>query len=348
MKRLEIFLRHSVIKILKLLSRKSKSPSVKPDGNSKILIIRLNNLGDALVTTPLIRIIKKYTGAEIKVAASKRNYFIFQNNKNISEILLYDKSFSGFFRLLKKINSNKFDCIIDAHTDTSGTVSLLTAFSKSPLKVCLQKESAPICNLIAPYNAEDGSHIIEMICRIADVLKINYSSEDIKMEYDFLPASDDKVKYFLSSSYQTSSKLIGINFFAGSDARFWGISNYQNLISYLTEKGFKVIPISDVRNLDLAAKICPDEKIFCGSFDELAALVSKLDYLITPDTSLVHLCSIYNIPSFILFVKYKLKGSLWTPYKTKYESIITEEPELKYIPYKDAKTHIINFLGINE
>jgi ADP-heptose:LPS heptosyltransferase len=157
-----------------------------------------------------------------------------------------------------------------------------------------------------------------------------------------------KAKYHIQNYCQGNGKIIGINFFAGSDARFWGTDKFIKLIDYLYGKNFRLIPISDTNNLELAKQICPDKKIFCGSFDELAALVSKLDYLITPDTSLVHLCSIYNIPAFIFFVKYRLSGSLWTPYKTYYESVITEESTLKNISFEEALIKIKKFLNINE
>lgn len=348
MKKAEVFLRNIVIYLLKLISRKSRKPVKSPDSKSKILVIRLNNIGDALVTTPLIKIIKKYTDAEIKVVAGKRNYFIFENNKNISDILLYDKSVKGFFRLLKQINSSDFDYIIDTHTDTSSTVSLLAAFTKASYKVCLQKNTSSLYNIVTPYDAESEIHIIEKVCRIAEALGISYTEDDIQMEYNFLSKSEDKAKYFIKNYCSGNGKIIGINFFAGSSARFWGTDKFIKLIDYLDSKDFRLVPISDTNNFELAKQICPVQKIFCGSFDELAALVSGLDYLITPDTSLVHLCSIYKIPAFIFFVKYRLSGSLWTPYKTYYESVITEESTLKNISFDEALIKIKKFLNIND
>ena len=348
MKYFEKLLRNSVVFLLKIISGRHKKSSIEINNKSKILLIRLNNIGDALVTTPLINILKKYTGAEIKVIASKRNYFVFQNNPHISEVIIYNKSIIGFFTLIKKINSNKFDCILDSHTDTSTTVSMLIALSKSPLKICLNKDTSSLYNLVVPYLDSEEIHIVEKICKLALALNIEYNAEDIKMEYNYSKESEEYVLNFLKTQRLNSYPIIGINFFAGSDARFWGIENYKNLIKYLTEKNFNIIPISDIENLSIAKKIIPEEKIFCRSFDELAALISKLDFLITPDTSLVHLCSIYNIPSVIFFVKYNFKGHIWTPYKARYEAIITEEPTLKNIPFAQALEPINKLLGINE
>jgi ADP-heptose:LPS heptosyltransferase len=71
-------------------------------------------------------------------------------------------------------------------------------------------------------------------------------------------------------------------------------------------------------------------------FDEFCAAISKLDFLFTPDTSAVHIASAFNIPVFGLYVKYNTNDMIWSPYKSKFECIITTEPNLNTVSFEDT------------
>ena len=109
MKDLEILLRRFLLKMLLLIKRKPKRLSLPVFGKeSKILFIRLNRIGDALVTTPLLSEIKRQIGCKIFVLASSSNYFIFENPKLADEIVVYRKKANGIFSLIKMINKIGF------------------------------------------------------------------------------------------------------------------------------------------------------------------------------------------------------------------------------------------------
>ena len=49
----------------------------------------------------------------------------------------------------------------------------------------------------------------------------------------------------------------------------------------------------------------------------------KLDFLITPDTSVVHIASIKKIPIFGLYVKYNTDDMIWSAYNCDFEAVVT-------------------------
>ena len=71
------------------------------------------------------------------------------------------------------------------------------------------------------------------------------------------------------------------------------------------------------RDIELAEVIADQHKIFYSkSFEEFSAAVSGLDILFTPDTSIVHIASVFEIPVFGIYVKYNTEDMIWSPFWT--------------------------------
>ena len=96
-KKLEIVFKKLLLKVLTLVSKKPKSGSI-PESNAirKVLVIRLNRIGDALVTTPLIAQIKKQNKFLVDVLADEKNYFVFQNSPDVNKLFAHGSTTSTF------------------------------------------------------------------------------------------------------------------------------------------------------------------------------------------------------------------------------------------------------------
>ena len=82
----------------------------------KILIIRFSSLGDVLLTTPLIRLLrKKYQKAQIDFLVRKEYSQIVRYNPHLSKILEFDvkEGFEGLKKLKNEIWRNKYHVILD-------------------------------------------------------------------------------------------------------------------------------------------------------------------------------------------------------------------------------------------
>jgi len=88
----------------------------------RILIIRLGKIGDVLLSTPLIRNLRKnFPNAHIAYITGKRAAPILKNNPNVSEIIVSDK------RIFSKIiRQKRYDLAIDLNViDITAQLSLL-------------------------------------------------------------------------------------------------------------------------------------------------------------------------------------------------------------------------------
>lgn len=79
----------------------------------KILILRFSSIGDIVLTTPVVRCIKKQiSDAEIHFATKKQFSALVENNPYITKYHLLEKSLSKLIRELRREN---FDLIVDLH-----------------------------------------------------------------------------------------------------------------------------------------------------------------------------------------------------------------------------------------
>lgn len=84
----------------------------------KILIIRLSSIGDIILTTPLIRCVRKeYPKAQIDFVVKAQFQDLVATNPHLSNVIVFDKDLPGrpLKELRKKIRKGEYDWIIDIH-----------------------------------------------------------------------------------------------------------------------------------------------------------------------------------------------------------------------------------------
>lgn len=349
MKKIEFALKNILLRIMlhfNSVNKKNESIKLAPDSN--VLFIRLNKIGDALVTTPLIKLIKEKTGCRVTILADRKNHFIFNNPDLYDEIFIFQKGFGAFKKLVKKLNALKFDAVIDLHDDVSTTVSFLIASIHAPVKIGLQKGNENIYTCIVNKLAPDSNHVVSRILEFAKVFDIKYNLENINIHFPLNESSSNKINKFIKSNYNGNFDkkfLAGVNISAGSDARFWGVERFKKIISFLENYDLNILIISTENEKHLADKISDNKyPVFTTpDFNEFAAAVSKLNFLFTPDTSIVHLASAYEIPMFGIYVKYNTPDMIWSPFKSDFDCVITEEPNFKNLDYDQVEEKFKTF-----
>jgi ADP-heptose:LPS heptosyltransferase len=347
MKNIEFILKNLLLRILLLLKGKSNfSVNNSFDENSKILFIRLNRLGDALVTTPLLHEIKQSLKSKIYVLADKKNFMAYSNNRDIDELIIFEKGIKGLFHILKFIKANKIDTVVDLHDDVSTTVSFLIALCNAQNKFGLKKENKSIYTHTVPRLDSNIHHVVDRIMQISKLFNLQPDKSLVKLHYYLDKLSIGNADKFISEKFGNNKFLAGINISAGSHARFWGINNFKNLLDYLSDYDINILLLSSPEDSEAAFIIAGNEYsyFYSDNFSEFAAVISKLDLLFTPDTAAVHLASAFGIPTFGIFVKYNTKDIIWSPYKTKFNCIVTTANTLNGITVKQVTARLKPFL----
>ncbi len=346
MKRIEILLRHLLLRLLLIFrwnANRNDSPVITKD--SRILFIRLNRIGDALVTTPLLKEIKEQIGCKVFLLAGNQNYFIFENAKLADEIIVYRKNVHGIRSLIKMINTLQLDAIVDLHDDISTTVSYLIAFSKCKYKFGLRKGNFKLYTHTVPKIDPSKFHVVDRVLEFKKLFGLNVNSGELNIVYEPKVESVRSVSDYLKNHFAAKKFLVGINISAGSDARFWGASKFSRIIESLKLYDVNLILLCSEKDLESAAQIASAgiPIFYRPTFDEFCAMLPFLNFLITPDTSIIHVASAFKLPMFGLYVHFQTSDKIWTPYKSEFDCVVTEEPTLKNISVEEVENKLIPF-----
>lgn len=195
-------------------------------------------------------------------------------------------------------------------------------------------------------------HIVDERLKALDLLGIkNY---DNKMLFP-LPKENDEINDFISKF--KDYKLIGLNTDASHEDRTLSTEQIVTLCKLLERKDIKIIPFSVPKKLEYFKTLIKENNLKnveiplkTNSIFEAAQVLEKLDLLITPDTSFVHIASGLNIPVIGLFWNYPSKYILCAP-RSDISVALTpkgKEENLKNIDLRQIQKNAFEILNIKE
>jgi ADP-heptose:LPS heptosyltransferase len=264
----------------------------------------------------------------------------------VDKVLIFKKGLSGFLAINKIVKLYSIKVVVDLHDDVSTSVSYLVALSNVGYKFALKKSNYRLFTHTVDKLDSRNNHVIDRVLELLRLFNVKLNRDLISVKY-YPNEVDKRIASDKIKSLNPDNKfLIGINISAGSDARFWGVDNYKKLFSFLSQYEARIILFSSQREHQYCFEITSSDNIYpiTESFGIFASAIMMMNFIITPDTSVVHLASINKIPLFGLYVKFNTEDLPWYPYNTDFEYVLTEEPTLKNIPFDEVKSKLIPFL----
>ncbi len=258
----------------------------------KYLIIRFSSIGDIVLTTPVVRCLKKQTGAEVHFLTKKSFQTLLHPNPYVDKIFFFEKKIREVIPALKKEN---YDGVIDLHHNLRSwkikRALSCPSFSFNKLNV----EKWLLVNL--KINRLPDVHIVERYLQAVSRLGVKNDGEGL--DY-FLPASPDE----LQKSIQ--SKVPGIDFekpfvvFAIGAAHQTKRPTQEMIIKICASSTRPVILIGGKQEEaegEFITKAAAGSAInTCGklSLHESAFLIKKAEKVISPDTGMMHIAAAFR------------------------------------------------------
>lgn len=281
----------------------------------KVLFIQLGRIGDMILCTPAIHAIKeKYPDAEIDVLAGRHNTSIIENDPAISKVITYNKEPHKFAKTLFDVRKSKYDYLIDPKDHHSTESSLIARIARADIKIGLNTDNSNVYDLSIPYEADNKSlHYVEKCFRPLNELGIGMPV-DIPLPVLYsVPESDEYVKKFIG--LESRQKAV-FNISASSERKMWHDELWIELFNsiYTNDMAIYLIYIPGHKDhADKILKACPFiQEFHSRSIADAVSLVKYSDFVITPDTSFVHISAAFDKPLLALysgiddfFVKFK-------------------------------------------
>ena len=274
-----------------------------------VLFLRYDRIGDMVITTPVFRELKlAYPHISITVLASKANQDILLNNPYIDNIITNHKNnlFSDLSSLLK-LRKQKFDvCVEFDHSVIPHAIIRLKIIN--PKKVISVKKDGR-------YGV-DGSELLlydfytekPSNAHFRDIWLATLKPFGIKPKsnsYDLFVANNQQ-KQAQNFIKQYSSKfLVGINLEGAVKGKKIKFSELYQICQglYQENNNIQIIILTTPNNWQSVSEKVRDQSLDyitvsykTNTILDAAALISQLDLIITPDTSIVHIASVFNKP----------------------------------------------------
>ncbi|MCX7909003.1 MAG: glycosyltransferase family 9 protein [Ignavibacteria bacterium] len=291
----------------------------------KILILRQDRIGDLLVSVPFLRALRNHLPTStIHILLSYRNLVAKSCILNyVDQVFCFPKNIISGLILVYKLRRQKYDLVIDLFDNPSFTSSFVINFIKPRFSLGFDKENRKVYTHIVFLPNKMDFHIIDRICFLLIAFGIEIEKVQKNLEYP--------VKENTNKLIKKGEKRVGVVLTGSTKSKFWGLENFYSLIRLIISNyPFEIIIFPTYELRKELSKFQTLENVYIApinqNFDEFAEMISECDFLVSPDTSVVHLASAFNIPIvvFYQFIGEKY-GMPWYPYKTRFKAILSKE-----------------------
>jgi len=288
----------------------------------KILIIRFSSIGDIVLTTPVIRCLKKQLNAEVHYLTKSSFKGILNNNPYVDKVHTIEKEISS--ELIAELKNENFDFIADLHHNlrTLRLKKALNISSKSFPKYNIQKWL--LVNL--KIDRMPQMHIVDRYMETVSSLGVVNDAKGL----DYFIPETSKVDLSRLPEIQ-SNGYVGIVIGGKHATKMMPILKLIELCDSLSEPIVLLGgPEDKLRGEEIVNAV--GVKVFngCGQFklDESASLVQQANWIITHDTGLMHIAAAFK----------KRIVSVWG----------NTVPELGMYPYlPDPSSKIVQIKGLS-
>ena len=287
---------------------KTKFIRLKDSSRSKILIRAANWVGDAIMTTPVIRGVRKnFPKANISILAKPWVIPVYENNPYIDDIIVYQnntrhKKGIGTLRLSKDIKSYDFDLAF--LLQNAFEAALISFFSGIPERLGYNTDGRTLLlNRSVKFGpALKKRHLIDYYIGI---LK-NAGLKDDGRQLDLFITKTEKQnakKKLKENSIDREKPVIGINpGGTGGTAKRWFPERYALLAEQLADTlGVKILLFGGPGDEKLGEQITEKSKGACinlvgkTSLRMAFALIGNCSLFITNDSGLMHAAAALKI-----------------------------------------------------
>lgn len=286
-----------------------KQRPLEPKAVKKVLFLRHDRIGDMVVTLPTIDALKrKYPHVDISVLASPANFSVIRYHSAVSQIHLYNKKHIGTtLRTLAYLRRQRYDVVFDLMTGTSITSLILALWlGRSSFRIGLSKEA--FWRHYDYYTREDvfgEEHIAYQIGASLLPFGIDLTREAldgaVRLSAEQWEKGEHIVAQLRDSAY---TKIVGINISAGRVNRSWDQERYAMALGRLSREypqlQFVITcdPSDYNRGVAVAKAGTGNVRIIPEglSLAEVIAVISKLDCILSPDTSICHIAAGLGVP----------------------------------------------------
>ena len=278
----------------------------------RILVIRLDRIGDVVLSTPVVRALRQvYPESFIAMMVRPACREVVDGNPALNEVILYEKEgahrrVSDTIRFARGLRRFRFDTALVLHpTNRSHWIPW---FAGIPRRIGYERKCGWLLTHRVPHRKQEGSrHEMDYALELLQVLGI--SPPRPEPEVPIRERARQRVEELLArSNIRVNQRLVAIHPSASCISKRWMPERFAEVADRLiSAQGVRICLIADGPDAIYAQRVAQAMQQptldFAGrlSIGELTALLERCALLISNDSGPVHLAAAVKTPVVDLF-----------------------------------------------
>ena len=290
----------------------------------KILVIRRDNIGDLVCTTPLLGALRRrFPRAHIAALVNTYNRQVLEGHPDLNAVYAYAKAkhrppgqsrasvYWDKFVLMRKLRAQRFDCVLLASSQP-GASALRLARWIAPAHIAGYAEPTGLVDLALPHDAACAMHEVEDVFRLAQLFGIEGAPGKLSMAVD--PAARARAIAALGAR-NPERRLIALHISARKPSQRWPTERFAELMQALggaydflllwspgaTDHPQHPGDDAKAQTIMRAAGKLPLVAYPTHELKDLAAALSLADYVICSDGGAMHIAAALGKPILCFF-----------------------------------------------
>ena len=310
----------------------------------RILIFRYDRIGDMIVTTPILRTLKRLNPRiRLDVLASKTNAEIVQQNPFVDNLLIFETNWLQLIRQIVQLRRQRYDVVLNFifnRTTGPGILAYLVAPNGYKVGQGPDRYAFYFNRLVKVRRFEQ--HMLESyVSMIEQAFGISVNPEELAFEIGVAADSRRTIDEWLekqSLHRRSQPKSQGLSYIvlnpSGKDEdRSLGVHQVVALAkSFSGKPQFRLVVLDSPGNVVMSEAIREKEEfqkslvfrtLSSRPLGELASLIEGALLVVSPDTSIVHFASAMQTPVLAIYAPMNASQE-WMPHRVLYDVIMAK------------------------
>jgi ADP-heptose:LPS heptosyltransferase len=304
----------------------------------KILIVQIGHYGDAVLLTPMLRVLhEQFPQARLHVLAARRNHAILRTNPWIERIHIYDKRPLALIGLLAALRRERFDVWIDPKDHFSRESAMLALLGgAAAASIGANRPGSSVFKVSVPSAEENNAAKLHVVARnlnalhglavqgfvlapapltqLAQLTQVTHLRPELFCDddseaytHDWLAKRFPEVANLPNQPHQPHRKLLAVlNISAGDASRYWTLEGWKMLARTLEARNYAVAVNAVPSDALLAGSVADGAGIAAGVFPsrsvmDAVSLIKRASVLVSPDTAAIHIAAAFDVPTLGLY-----------------------------------------------
>lgn len=286
----------------------------------RILIIRLDLIGDLVMSLTVVRVLKRtYPEAEIDLLAIPSSAKVVVADPDLAQIITYDpniwrrpkallsiKNWREAFALRQRLRARRYDLAVSVFGDWAATMAVLSGAKR---RVGFGRESYPhfMTDSVAGrhWNPRDHKHEVDYCLELAQAAGASITPEDRVPRLFVDPQAREQVEHLLQQAgIQPERPLIACHVSShNGQSKRWPVPYWATLLDRLIREDHANVVLTGAPNdipiiEDVVRRMHERPITMAGktSLPQLAALLQRSDLLISGDSGPMHIAGAVGTP----------------------------------------------------